>query len=311
MSTPWSAPRRAAQPGRRSPRPTGMHPDLVRQARHPGRHRRRPRPGRRALVRPEPGRRGGPGAAAARRVRAQLRGPRPRHRPARPDRGAGSGPAPHPTARKVTMDPNRLTQKSQEALHDAQTKALRFGHTEVDGEHLLLALLDQAEGIVPRLLSQAGADPDQLQAALEAELSGARGSAAPGAPRARSASRSGCPGCSTPPSRRRPAQGRVRLRRAPAPRAARARAGPPRLAGCCASRALTRDVFPRGADQDPRQPAGHLRHARGRPTRRWPSTAPTWWQTPQPAGSTRSSAGTPRSGGSSRSCPGRPRTTRC
>jgi ATP-dependent Clp protease ATP-binding subunit ClpB len=68
------------------------------------------------------------------------------------------------------MDPNRLTQKSQEALHDAQTKALRFGHTEVDGEHLLLALLDQPEGIAPRLLAQAGADPDRLRAALEAEL---------------------------------------------------------------------------------------------------------------------------------------------
>ncbi|HEX4661032.1 MAG TPA: ATP-dependent chaperone ClpB, partial [Streptosporangiaceae bacterium] len=68
------------------------------------------------------------------------------------------------------MDPNHLTQKSQEALHDAQTKALRFGHTEVDGEHLLLALLDQAEGIVPRLLTQAGADPDRLRSELEAEL---------------------------------------------------------------------------------------------------------------------------------------------
>ena len=59
------------------------------------------------------------------------------------------------------MDPNHLTQKSAEALHDAQTKALRFGHTEVDAEHLLLALLDQAEGIAPRLLGQAGADPDR------------------------------------------------------------------------------------------------------------------------------------------------------
>ncbi len=68
------------------------------------------------------------------------------------------------------MDPARLTQKSQEALHDAQTKALRLGHTEVDGEHLLLALIDQADGIVPRLLSQAGADPDRLRSALEAEL---------------------------------------------------------------------------------------------------------------------------------------------
>ena len=57
-----------------------------------------------------------------------------------------------PAPRKVNMDPSHLTQKSAEALHDAQTKALRFGHTEVDGEHLLLALLDQAEGIAPRLL---------------------------------------------------------------------------------------------------------------------------------------------------------------
>ena len=39
------------------------------------------------------------------------------------------------------MDVNRLTQKSQEALHDAQTAAIRFGHSDVDGEHLLVALL--------------------------------------------------------------------------------------------------------------------------------------------------------------------------
>jgi ATP-dependent Clp protease ATP-binding subunit ClpB len=68
------------------------------------------------------------------------------------------------------VDANRLTQKSQEALHDAQTKALRFGHTEVDGEHLLLALLDQPAGLVPRLLGQAGADADRLRKQLEAAL---------------------------------------------------------------------------------------------------------------------------------------------
>ncbi|MEQ7006265.1 ATP-dependent chaperone ClpB [Actinopolymorpha sp. B17G11] len=68
------------------------------------------------------------------------------------------------------MDPNRLTQKSSEALHDAQTAAVRLGHTEVDGEHLLAALLDQADGLVPRLLAQTGADSDQLRAELEAEL---------------------------------------------------------------------------------------------------------------------------------------------
>ncbi|XVQ85898.1 ATP-dependent chaperone ClpB [Microbispora siamensis] len=68
------------------------------------------------------------------------------------------------------MDLNRLTQKSQEALHDAQTAALRFGHTEVDGEHLLLALIRQPDGLVPRLLSVAGADPDKLRLELEHEL---------------------------------------------------------------------------------------------------------------------------------------------
>ena len=69
------------------------------------------------------------------------------------------------------MDPTRLTQKSQEALHDAQTKALRYGHSEVDGEHLLQALLEQPDGIVPRLLTQAGGDPDKLRLALEEDLS--------------------------------------------------------------------------------------------------------------------------------------------
>ena len=68
------------------------------------------------------------------------------------------------------MDPNRLTHKSQEALHDAQTKALRFGHTEVDSEHLLQALLDQPEGLAPRLLEAAGGDTSRLRADLEAEL---------------------------------------------------------------------------------------------------------------------------------------------
>nr|WP_238362530.1 ATP-dependent chaperone ClpB [Actinopolymorpha pittospori] len=63
-----------------------------------------------------------------------------------------------------------MTQKSQEALQDAQGKASRFGHTEVDGEHLLTALLEQPEGLVPRLLVQAGADPDLLVKEVEAEL---------------------------------------------------------------------------------------------------------------------------------------------
>ncbi|WP_317629246.1 Clp protease N-terminal domain-containing protein, partial [Rhodococcus sp. YL-0] len=49
--------------------------------------------------------------------------------------------------------------------------ATRMGHTEVDGEHLLLALVDQQEGLVPRLLEQAGANVEALRSDLERELS--------------------------------------------------------------------------------------------------------------------------------------------
>ena len=68
------------------------------------------------------------------------------------------------------MDMNRLTQKSQEAVQQAQAIALRYGHTEVDGEHLLLALLDQPEGLVPRLLRQFDADTNALRAAVDGDL---------------------------------------------------------------------------------------------------------------------------------------------
>jgi ATP-dependent Clp protease ATP-binding subunit ClpB len=79
------------------------------------------------------------------------------------------------------MDPNRLTQKTQEALHDAQTKALRFGHTEVDVEHLLLALIEQADGLIPRLLERAGVDVPALTAAVERHLEGRPSVSGPGA----------------------------------------------------------------------------------------------------------------------------------
>ncbi|HEY4427515.1 MAG TPA: ATP-dependent chaperone ClpB [Solirubrobacteraceae bacterium] len=79
------------------------------------------------------------------------------------------------------MDPNRLTQKNQEALHDAQTKALRYGHPEMDVEHLLLALLEQPDGLAPRLLAGAGANPDALHAALQRELESRPSVSGPGA----------------------------------------------------------------------------------------------------------------------------------
>jgi len=68
------------------------------------------------------------------------------------------------------MDPNRLTQKCQEAMHDAQSRAVRRGHQEVDVEHLLAALLAQPEGLLPRLLRKMDIPADAIRQRLEEEL---------------------------------------------------------------------------------------------------------------------------------------------
>jgi ATP-dependent Clp protease ATP-binding subunit ClpB len=68
------------------------------------------------------------------------------------------------------MNLNRLTQKSQEAFGEAQSKAVTYGHIEVDCEHLFWALLDQPEGLVPGLLRRMDISPEKIKKELEAEL---------------------------------------------------------------------------------------------------------------------------------------------
>ena len=68
------------------------------------------------------------------------------------------------------MDPNRLTEKAQEALRQAQSVATRYRHQQVDNEHLLLALLEQEDGIAPRMVQRAGADVAALRAGLTKAL---------------------------------------------------------------------------------------------------------------------------------------------
>jgi len=79
------------------------------------------------------------------------------------------------------MDLNKLTLKSQEAVQTAQTIALRSGHQQVDGEHLLLALLEQPEGLVPRLLTRMDVPADALREEVEKELTKRPAVSGPGA----------------------------------------------------------------------------------------------------------------------------------
>lgn len=68
------------------------------------------------------------------------------------------------------MNMNKMTQKAQEALQEAQSIALRRHHGEIDGEHLLIALIDQDGGILPSLLGRMQASAEALRAGLQREL---------------------------------------------------------------------------------------------------------------------------------------------
>jgi len=79
------------------------------------------------------------------------------------------------------MDFNNFTIKSQEAMQSAQSKAIRFGHQEVDSEHLFLALLEQPDGLIPRLLKRMEVPMDSMGNRLEEELGKKPAVSGPGA----------------------------------------------------------------------------------------------------------------------------------
>jgi len=68
------------------------------------------------------------------------------------------------------MDLSKFTEKSQAALMEAQNIATRNQHQAVDVEHLLLALLEQEGGLIPRLFERARVNPELIKAKVEEEL---------------------------------------------------------------------------------------------------------------------------------------------
>ena len=68
------------------------------------------------------------------------------------------------------MDINRMTQKVQEALAEAQSIAARHSHQQVDVEHLFLALLEQENGLATSILKKTVVEPETLIQVLRQEL---------------------------------------------------------------------------------------------------------------------------------------------
>src|SRR5205085_12422329 len=68
------------------------------------------------------------------------------------------------------MKLDKFTVKAQEALQEAQAIARKRDHQEILPEHLLAALLQQQDGLVPPLLQRVGVEPRLVQQRLEDEL---------------------------------------------------------------------------------------------------------------------------------------------
>lgn len=68
------------------------------------------------------------------------------------------------------MNMQKFTQKSLEAIQNAQSSAIEYGNPILDEQHLLLALLQQEDGLIPQLLQKMGVNVNGLTQAVEKEV---------------------------------------------------------------------------------------------------------------------------------------------
>ncbi len=65
---------------------------------------------------------------------------------------------------------DKFTLKAQEVIQASQQLAERYGHQQIEPEHLMRAILDQKEGVIPPLLGKIGADQGRLKQSFETAL---------------------------------------------------------------------------------------------------------------------------------------------
>ena len=69
------------------------------------------------------------------------------------------------------MDANKFTKKSLDAINSAQSTAIEYQNMNVEQEHLLYALLDQENGLIPQLFESIGADSESVKNVLLQKIS--------------------------------------------------------------------------------------------------------------------------------------------
>ena len=70
------------------------------------------------------------------------------------------------------MDINKFTQKAQEAIYQSQQLARDYGHQTIEPAHLLQALLEQSEGVVPAVITKIAGNTQALLQDVKKELEG-------------------------------------------------------------------------------------------------------------------------------------------
>ena len=65
---------------------------------------------------------------------------------------------------------DKFTLKTQEVIQTSQQLAERFNHQQIEPEHLVIAILEQTEGVIPSLLGKIGVDQRRLMESFEAAL---------------------------------------------------------------------------------------------------------------------------------------------
>ncbi|MFH1293941.1 MAG: ATP-dependent chaperone ClpB [Pseudomonadota bacterium] len=65
---------------------------------------------------------------------------------------------------------DKFTLKAQEVIQTSQQLAERFNHQQIEPEHLVIAILEQTEGVIPSLLGKIGVDQRRLMESFEAAL---------------------------------------------------------------------------------------------------------------------------------------------
>ena len=65
---------------------------------------------------------------------------------------------------------DRFTERAQDAAARAYEIVQRYKHTQVDTEHIFLALLEQKDGTVPQILEELNVDVTDVTDRLDEEL---------------------------------------------------------------------------------------------------------------------------------------------